>query len=145
MNFFQRCYNVFELRKDMVVMKKNSVLLIITIISITVSVVLGCAFIYKTIRHNQQKDIVKMFGEDKYVVEIVDDTQTVIYTLGAVLADGDYNSFEIAEQYLNKLGYKHQPDERLGSSYSFVNEKGENITCVVENHRSFSKWTIYFK
>jgi len=78
-----------------------------------------------------KNDINELFGENKYVVETVDNKHITFYAI-----NDNYQGFDIFLDYMNGLGYEHIPDSQLGALHFFQKTNGEKVSCDVTNCRN---------
>lgn len=120
-------------------MKKKLVIPLIVIIVICISIT---SF---TVYRNQQykNDFCDLFGDDKYIIENVDNGDIILYTLSEKNSNDTYVEFDVLESFINTLGYYHLPDRQLGCLYFFIDSNGNEIECEATHFRNYTEWYIY--
>ena len=87
-----------------------------------------------------KNDLNELFGENKYVIENVDDKHITFYAI-----NDNYQGFDILINFMKDSGYKHVPNLQLGALHFFENSNGEKVSCEVTNRRTIVICDLYFE
>ena len=86
-----------------------------------------------------ESDLKDLLGENKYIIETVDNNHTTFYAI-----NHDYEGYDIFLDYMESLGYKEDKDAQLGRLHCFLNSDGKKISTEVTNYRNIIICEIYF-
>lgn len=91
-------------------------------------------------RNSYKQDMISLFGENKYLVESIQENHVKLYSLNNKNEDG----FASLSVYMKKRGYSYCPDKRLGTLHCFRNKNGDHAECEANYFNNYIEWDIYF-
>lgn len=119
-------------------MRKKFCLIITVIIIVVITITTILCFSKRYI--GLQKEFQTIFGEDQYLIEIVDSEHTNFY----IINDPKNNNFEILKEYMKNLGYYYNSDEQLGTLHYFDNKDGSVVKCDVTYFNNYIECCLHF-
>lgn len=118
-------------------MRKKICLIIVAIIMV---IALASALFFGKRYIDNKKEIQSLFGNDKYLIEVVDNERKNFYIINYPEDD----NFEVLKEYMKDLGYSYKPDERLGTLHLFEGKDGIYVECDVTYFNSYIECCLHF-